>query len=78
MDPPEKMRVLINVDETSVRLVPAEGKGRAYSPVATLGHRGRARQMGERVLDRIQEGRCKSALNRGVPVSIAQRDASLE
>ena len=34
LDPPEKIRVLINVDETSVRLVPAEGKGhvshRAY------------------------------------------------
>ena len=34
LDPPEKMRVLINVDETSVRLVPEEGKGhlsnRAY------------------------------------------------
>ena len=34
LDPPEKIRVLINVDETSVRLVPEEGKGhvsnRAY------------------------------------------------
>ena len=34
LDPPEKTRVLINVDETSVRLVPEEGKGhvsnRAY------------------------------------------------
>ena len=27
MDPPDKIRVLINVDETSVRLVPQEGKG---------------------------------------------------
>ena len=34
LDPREKIRVLINVDETSVRLVPEEGKGhvsnRAY------------------------------------------------
>ena len=34
MDPPERERVLINVDETSVRLVPEEGRGhvskRAY------------------------------------------------
>ena len=32
LDPPEKIRVLINEDETSVRLVPEEGKGsnRAY------------------------------------------------
>ena len=34
LDPPEKIRVLINADETSVRLVPQEGKGhvskRAY------------------------------------------------
>ena len=34
LDPPQKVRVLINVDETSVRLVPEEGKGhlsnRAY------------------------------------------------
>ena len=27
IDPPDKIRVLINVDETSVRLVPQEGKG---------------------------------------------------
>ena len=34
LDPPEKIQVLINVDETSVRLVPEDGKGhisnRAY------------------------------------------------
>ena len=27
LDPPAKIRVLINLDETSVRLVPEEGKG---------------------------------------------------
>ena len=41
LDPPGKIQVLINVDETSVRLVPEEGKGRvskgAYRVTACRG-----------------------------------------